>query len=311
MSRSRVALLAGALGVAASLAPARAHAWCRTTTNRDFLATPDRPCDVDGLPLYWGSKCVGYSVQRDASVQVDLDTARRLTAEAFDQWSNVACPADPIACGGPSGAHPSISAKDLGPVGCNCVEFNKTAGNANVIMFRDEGWVDCDGTPKKDGDSIIALTTVTFSTETGEIFDADMEVNTANVRITTSDTKVIFDFASVLTHETGHFLGLAHTQPANTAATMYTRYEPGKTFMRDPSDDDRCAICAAYPPGRSTICDATPRRGLALDCQGRDPATTKKGCQCSMPGASTDGTLAWIGFALLAAGRWGRRYTLR
>ncbi|MBL8718726.1 MAG: matrixin family metalloprotease [Myxococcales bacterium] len=312
MRRSNSAV--GCVVVIASLLSAgRAEAWCRTTTNRDFIASVDQPCDTDGRVLYWASRCVGYSVQRDASSQVDLDTARKLAARAFDEWTSLDCPADPIACGGPSVGKPSMKVQDLGPVSCNCVEYNQKAGNANIIMFRDEGWIDCNGEPKKDADSVIALTTVTFSTDSGEIFDADIEINTANVQVTTSESAVVFDLWSVLTHETGHFLGLAHTQPSNTAATMYPRYEPGKTFMRDPSDDDRCAMCAAYPTGRSTICDTAPRRGLALDCEGRDPAAAKKGCQCSTPGAGEDGPTALVALgalALVGATR-RRRHTLR
>jgi hypothetical protein len=110
-----------------------------------------------------------------------------MTQKAFDMWKNVKCPADPVACTGAfDQAGPSIEVKDVGPVTCDCVEYNGKVGNANTIVFRDAAWTECDGTPKPDADTTLALTTVTFNTETGEIYDADMEVNTANNAITTA-----------------------------------------------------------------------------------------------------------------------------
>ena len=49
----------------------------------------------------------------------------------------------------------------------------------------------------------ITLTTLTFNTESGEIYDADMEINAVkgDVAITTGDTDVKTDLLSVLTHE--------------------------------------------------------------------------------------------------------------
>lgn len=235
-------------------------------------------------------------MQRDASRHIDLATARSITQRAFDEWKNVACPTDPVACSGPfDQGPPSIEVRDVGPVSCDCVEYNGKVGNANTIVFRDQGWVECDGAPKEDAETTLALTTVTFNTETGEIYDADMEVNTANNPITTSDPpgRVFYDLHSILTHEAGHFLGLAHTnlkQPVDKTQTptMYARYEQKEVFMRDPSQDDVCAICAAYPPKRQALCDATPRRGLALECGGGDPETTTKGgCRCDVTGAGT------------------------
>ena len=44
-------------------------------------------------------------------------------------------------------------------------------------------------------------------------YDADMEVNTAQNKIVTDDdgAQGAYDFESIVTHEAGHFLGLAHT----------------------------------------------------------------------------------------------------
>lgn len=296
MRRSELLLFAGvALGL---LTTRDALAWCRTTTTQGFVPTTEQPCDDTGRPLYWSTRCVGFSVQRDASKWIDLTTTRAVAQKSFDAWKNASCPADPVACTGAfDQGHPSIEVKDLGPVSCDCVEYNGKVGNANTIMFRDAAWTECDGSPKPDADTTLALTTVTFNTETGEIYDADMEVNTANNPITTAEPpgRVLYDFQSILTHEAGHFLGLAHTnlpQPKDKTQTptMFARYEQREVYMRDLANDDICAICAAYPPNRSAPCDTTPRRGLALECGGGDPeTTTKSGCGCTILGGSPTG----------------------
>ena len=259
-----------------------ARAWCRTTTTQDFVGSDAMPCDDAGKPLFWSSRCVGFSVQRDGSYaqSIDLALARSIALASFSQWANALCPADVDHCTGDTGKHPSISIADVGPVSCNKPEYNQTSGNANVIMFRDSNW------DHPDPEVTLALTTVTFSPDTGEIYDADMEINSDPKinQLTTGDDHVVYDLQSIMTHESGHFLGMAHTQPANTTATMYYRYKTGVTFMRHLSPDDMCGICAAYDPNRTTVCDPTPRRGLALSCQGADAPDTKKGCHCGVVG---------------------------
>jgi hypothetical protein len=299
-------LLSSLAALSVWAAPRSAHAWCRTTTNVDFVEDGIN-CDTVGRPIYWSSKCVGFSLQQDASVQVDLATARAIAKKGFDEWTNVDCPLDPRTCKGGGGGHPTISGRDLGPVACDKVEYNQHLGNANVIMFRDTSW------PHDQPDVTLALTTVTFSVDSGEIYDADMEVNsnpTLNP-ITTGDPtgRVVYDFYSIMTHELGHFVGLAHTQKTNDAATMYPEYKRGTTFMRDPSLDDICAICTAYPPNRATVCSDAPRNGLALQCGGEDLAQNSKGCHCAIAGgrsgldvAAGSGVVA-LGLGLLARRR--------
>ena len=97
------------------VAPRNASAWCRTTTNIDFVPSTAKPCDDKGIPISWASKCIGFSVQRDGSVQVDLATARETALAAFNEWMKVDCPADPVACSGAGAGNPSISIRDLGP----------------------------------------------------------------------------------------------------------------------------------------------------------------------------------------------------
>jgi hypothetical protein len=103
--KRRSELLAGlALGAALLFAPASASAYCRTAAcpSKDVawqVCNPEQPADC-GTPLYWGNRCVGFTLQKDASVQVSLADAETIFQQAFEAWMG----AD---CGG--GTHPSIS----------------------------------------------------------------------------------------------------------------------------------------------------------------------------------------------------------
>jgi hypothetical protein len=301
-SRRPIALASVSALVAVLAAAGDASAWCRTTTTDGFTPTAAQPCDDAGLPLYWSTRCVGYDLQSDGSVQVDLATAKAVAAKAFAAWSSIDCPADPVACasGDAGQGKPTIEAHYLGDVSCACTEYNQSGGNANVIMFRDKGWTDCDGKAKPDADVTLALTTVTYNTKTGEIFDADMEINStpSNATITATEppAKVVYDLQSIITHEAGHFLGLAHTQPSHSDATMYARYQQGQIFMRDPSQDDICGMCAIYPPGRTATCDDVPRHGFRSTCGG-SAGPESSGCSCELPGVGGGGGGAQLAIA--------------
>src|SRR4029077_19434273 len=120
-------------------------------------------CVTGGHPIYWANKCIGFDMQQRASLRVNLDNATRVVEAAFNAWRTVTCP---------SGGSPSIEFFDLGPVACDQAQYNSDQGNANIIVFRDGDW------PHPEGlDNTLALTTVTFDLDTGEIFDADMEIN--------------------------------------------------------------------------------------------------------------------------------------
>ena len=280
-------------------APRGASAWCRTTTNQDFIATDGKPCDDVGKPIAWASKCTGYFVQSTGSPKRALEpsAARRALQAAFDAWPNALCPFDPIACTGTTDLHPSITARLLGAATCTEVGYCTTSPNANLILFRDDAW------PHSDGDSLLALTTVSFDVATAEIYDVDMELNTALHRITIDGTG--FDLESIVTHEAGHFFGLAHTQPTHGDAVMF----PG-SLRRTLVADDVCGICAAYDPKRAAACDERPRHGLSecttLETSERSPsprtAVGGGGCHCSaIRSARTSNAMGLGVFALLLA----------
>src|SRR5205085_1012762 len=139
------------------------------------------------------------------------------------------------------------------------------AGNANTLVFRDRSWPHGDAAGSAD---TLALTTVTYDVEKGDIYDADIEVNSVLPNtFTTNDTPgpMDIDLLSVLTHEVGHFLGLAHSMEAST---MFPDYNKGTIDIRALQIDDMAAICTSYPPQRRAAgaCTGLPRHGYAPEC---------------------------------------------
>jgi hypothetical protein len=264
-----------------------AHGFCRQIT-----ATPPPGFDpaTDGcfgaqtsggiFDVYWKNLCVGYSVQKGASGQVTLDQATAAAAGAFAAWSQATCDA---------GGSPSITAVDEGPVDCSLVEYDANGPNQHVIVFRDDGW------PYADSSNTLGLTTVTYDATNGEIFDADIEINSHDYTLVASGPVPAgaYDLQTVLTHEAGHFLGLAHS--ADKTAMMYAHYQPGLGALGALPPDDVEGICSIYPPGgeRSTsagdiqadACDPTPRHGFSTSCAGA--STADAGVD---PGAGDGGT---------------------
>jgi hypothetical protein len=289
-----------------------ARAFCRATacaTPIGFSPSPDQ-CYPDNfaqscasqmppakpLPLFWRTGCVSYDIQQNASRQVPYARAAQLAAGALAKWTSTSCQA------GADLGPVSVSVRDLGPVECAEVQYNPQGGNQHVILFHDDVW------PHNDPNNTLGLTTITFDAKTGEIYDADIEIN-ATVPLSIADPVAPdgYDLESILTHEAGHFLGLAHSGDA--AATMYAHYTRGSTTMRVLTPDDADGICAVYPPGglRSVDpsvadggivaqrpCDPTPRHGFQSQC-----AQTKTYVGCTQAPSGPAGDRAPLG--LLAA----------
>jgi hypothetical protein len=250
LRRRSAALLVALASVALTAETARAY--CRTTTcGKECEIDPITNCP-SGTPIWWPQYCVSYSMQYQASRKVDLATATAAAEKAFGVWQNASCP---------GGGVPSIKVDHVfGTVACKVHEYNQVDGNANIILFHDDEW------PYMNGADVLALTTVTFSKKTGDIYDVDMEINGMQPLSTTPIVDPEgYDLQSIITHEAGHFLGLGHS--LNPEATMWTQYSTGNDSFRDLADDDIEGICATYPPTEEPqICDYVPRQGFSPDC---------------------------------------------
>ena len=292
--------IAVAVFVAAS-APTEAHAYCRTTTTElPPTYSPTRGCFDEGLYVFWKNACVGYSVQRSASKSIPFEEATRIIDAAFATWMKTTCDA--------TGLAPGISVSNLGPAQCASVRYNSDGPNQNLIVFRDQNW------PYHDKYNTLGLTTVTFNADTGEIYDADMEINASEHNLSTTDRVPAngFDLASVVTHEAGHFFGLAHATDSD--ATMFASYRPGSVSLRTLAPDDVQGICAIYPDDSTRTvsqvvsptgtvladaCDPTPRHGFTTACS----APSSDGCTCAAEPRAPSVSFAACSFAAIAAVR--------
>jgi hypothetical protein len=293
LGRRGMRLTLAAVVLCALALPTTAHAYCRTTTQPlPSNYRPDRGCFNQGLFLFWRNACVSYSVNSNASRSISYEDAKNIIDESFATWMAATC-AD--------GNAPGIAVSNIGAASCSEVRYNADSPNQNLIVFRDDGW------PYDDPNSTLGLTTVTFNAETGEIYDADMEINSSARNLSIADQVPAngFDLASVITHEAGHFLGLAHA--TDPRSTMYASYKPGTIALRSLAPDDVAGICAIYPnastrtvsaavSANETVvadsCDPNPRHGFSGQCTTPKP---KEDC------AATPAPASWGGSATVAA----------
>jgi Matrixin len=313
--------------------------YCRTTTcplkpnwsPTSGCCPPDFPSFCAGLnppakilPLWWRGACVSYDIQKDASSQAPYDVVAPMVTAAFAQWTQSQC--SPDAAGH---TRVSIDVADLGPVECNKVQYSSDQGNQHVIIFCDKWPCDPSEADRASASSgnTLGLTTVTFDADTGEIYDADTEIN-GSVTLSVGDTVTPggYDLASILTHEMGHFLGLAHS--GEHSATMFANYQPGSISMRTVTASDAEGLCSIYPPdgtrsvdtsiassgfipedasGSSMKCpigDPTPRHGFQSQCA----HPVSKGCEVVSNDPSDSGAgIVAIAVASLGVARVRRR----
>lgn len=280
MKRDRPRAVAFALALLASfLGASSARAFCRTTSckpEKEDCGRDVHGCARVGAPLGWRAMPIVYRFSASGSSLMLREEARAAVRAAFNRWSDTLC----------SGKRTSLRlAEGEDILDDKPAVPGARASEAFGIYFRDLGW-----SYEGKADSTLAQTNLLFGTKTGLIEYADIEVNTGARRFAASDSSSAFDLGAVdlqavMTHEAGHYLGIAHSDdPASIMAESYCelpeqRCAKGKVAARRLAPDDINALCAIYPPeanggeaespGSSsergcTVTRHGPRGGLAL-----------------------------------------------
>lgn len=241
---------AASLALGLVLAAPAARAYCRTTT---MPAQPDPTvCPAEGRPIAWGAGCAGFrfdpALLPDPRVisRAQVGTVLDRSAQA---WAAVPC--DPS-----TRAAPSFTLVRLAD-GPSALGYFEGEGNTNTVAFR-ERWAE-DAYHPPDA---AAVTIVTFGARSAAILDADTELNLRTERnprgfgFATNGDPRSADLQTIVTHEFGHAMGLAHSGMRD--AVMW--YTAGRGEQRQaPTADDVAGVCEIYPPSRFAICDPDVR----------------------------------------------------
>lgn len=226
----------------ASLVPSSAAAWCQTTSSNAAPTATER-CVLaanhpGAVPLAWRnrSSALGLSSARPSRTLSEADV-RRAVNMSFAPWLAVSC------------EEPTSLSFVLSPELNDSTIAVHTSGGSNVnsLMFIADGWV----SDRMQDPTAYAVTYVWHNSRTGEIVGVDMEVNEARGPFAICpDTGCALgevDLPNVLTHEAGHYFGLAHT-PDDEEATMWASAPVGELQKRTLQPDDEQGLCAIYPP---------------------------------------------------------------
>lgn len=221
-----------------------------------------------GKPLFWNQRVVPVMVYaKDPPAPFTEEGFSRLMSAAAAGWSRPAnrCTALELVI---------IPVRE--PSSKTVLDFS------NRLTFRRDRW--CRDPPDEDGNDkcyapeALAMTTVFQNVNTGQIFDADIEINAVNFDWADvlaladggRDLGNAWDLQAAMTHELGHLIGLEHTCWTNApiegtnhlgepvercrpsdfavATTMFPQIGPGDARFRTLSPDELMAACDIYPP---------------------------------------------------------------
>jgi hypothetical protein len=251
----------------------------------------------NGPLLFWAKRAHSYQIDSRGTSDVSDSSAFDAIRSSFATWAAVTC-SDLTFTEEASAATDRRIGYVAGAANHNIVLW-RTRDCASVVPAGDPCLTQggCSNTYDcwDHESSAIATTTTTSVTSTGEILDADLELNDSAFFFTTADGPpcpatgprvgcVAYDVQNTVTHEAGHYLGLGHSSDPD--ATMFAFAPNGETRKRVLHADDVTGICAIYPKGGPTSVS---------------PGVQPPGSQSPLGGCNTPGHAPWEALALLAA----------
>ena len=276
-------LAAACLLLCAAAAPARAYV---------------RGVNDEQRPLFWATNCELVTVYPNGWTGLDETTIATSVAAAAAAWgSTVTCPASASAAAGSPSFEIVVSLAPPGARGVAALDYK------NSVVFVQSDW---------EADPLALALTTRSVDSAGRLLDRDVEVNVSRpdvvwaaldpqVPAAGSNGREVYDLQTVLTHELGHFIGLAHTctgggstdsasdmpadpvddqgravplcddkeatnDPAAYASVMWYTVTPFSAAKRSLTPDDVRAVCELYPPSPSATCSLNqPNDGCSCD----------------------------------------------
>ncbi len=213
------------------------------------------PDDNPEIDLYWERRDLGFALNGRGSATAGQQASLGAVMRSFAAWSGARC----------TDLTFSLSITPREDTG-----FVPRGDNVNLVVFRearcdepgrvpagDPCWAartcgsryGCWQIYPKHTASTIASAVTYFHTRTGEIVDADIEINGGYFGFATDGRADAMDVQNVVTHEVGHVLGLDHSV---AGTTMFESAFEGELAKRELSDDDVQGVCHIYPAGLGT-----------------------------------------------------------
>jgi MYXO-CTERM domain-containing protein len=210
--------------------PMPAAAWTQSTSSK-------------GAPIHWSDPCLTMYMHEAGSDDVEDDSEFDAVLASFEAWNQAGCS--------------SFVIQYAGKTNLEITGHLKEDPSVNMVIFRERKWAYTDRP--------VAFTAVTYNVQTGEVFDADIEMNGEDFRFTTQPEKEPWkiDIQNTITHELGHVVGLDHVP--DVEATMFDHAGPGETKKRTLEPDDIDGICALYPAVPNLACTQVEPHFLYYD----------------------------------------------
>ena len=265
---TKIALFSAFFAVALTMGSSKAQAFCRSTAcdlETEDCEKDENGCPRTGPPLTWRTLPLTYRFHRGGSSKLDTFEARTAIRAAFKTWSNAKC----------NGKRTSLRFEEGDEIRKDKpLGESKKASEPFGIFFRDDEW-------PYNGADALALTNQTYGKINGWIDYADIEINTSTEMGFSTDKNESQgpDLQAVMTHEVGHFIGLAHSHvPGSIMKERYcedsARCNGDLTAARALGDDDIDAVCAMYPPsGQAGVLYEPPASGCAVSPASGSPSS--------------------------------------